>query len=208
MAKNVKYFEQFGKGKSKKLKKHAKKQGYKVKEVRLSNSDVRDLINPQVVSQTVLHRARMHQWIDKYISDDDVALIKEQSLKLVADRIVDDLPKHQRGNLLYWHDCNPWAGKVIYISLEQWAICHDDLYQYTQVVHEDETFTVEFMDVKWIIDRAKRHGDKVDPYILPQPNGEHSLGLRYGPGESEYLSPPCNKVIAQRLIDSARRKLL
>jgi hypothetical protein len=111
--------------------------------------------------------------------------------------------------MAHWHDFNPWANEVIYLaSMEEYAHCHDNLNQFTLVLHTDGTQTRERLTSELIIElalnnakiRQATNNPKVDAYILPQPSGYHSLGLRVGPEGSDYISPPCNQEIANLYI--------
>lgn len=77
----------------------------------------------------------------------------------------------------YWHKFNPWSDHVVYLpSVKVAAEMLDKSYMYRG--------TVEFWVNVW-----KAYGDQLDPYILPSPNGDHSLGIRYGAEPGNYLSP-------------------
>ena len=79
--------------------------------------------------------------------------------------------------MLYWHEYNPWANDIIYIPLETAAeLCSYSWPSYETLWH-------------W-----KQYSDKLDAYILPQPSGDHSVGVRYGKEGNEYLSPYANSV--------------
>jgi len=85
--------------------------------------------------------------------------------------------------MAHWHDHNPWADRLVYApSLEAWLDCLDKCYQ-------RETYE----------QRARER--LVDCYILPQPNGQHSMGMRHGPNGEDYYSPMCDAAKAQELID-------
>lgn len=72
----------------------------------------------------------------------------------------------------HWHEFNPWADKLIYVPLETAAfLC-------------GYSWTAETTLEHW-----RQYGDKFDAYVLPQPNGHHSIGVRYGAEGDEYLSP-------------------
>ncbi len=68
----------------------------------------------------------------------------------------------------------------------------------------------------WTKEKVLKHwgafDDKpVDAYILPQPSGNHCIGIRYGAADSEYLSPEGNKEKVQALLDrynSSEQKIL
>ena len=44
-------------------------------------------------------------------------------------------------------------------------------------------------DEAWVLRHWAQGGDRLDAYILPQPSGNHSIGIRYGSQGSEYFSP-------------------
>ena len=81
----------------------------------------------------------------------------------------------------HWHDHNPWATRLRYISF-------DDL-----VALYGAEKTVRVVE--------KTHG-KIDAYLLKQPDGSYEFGIRYGKEGQEYLSPSCE----QRTADMIWRK--
>lgn len=88
----------------------------------------------------------------------------------------------------YWHDHNPWKDDVVYISPAE----ADGL---LQEVYMDDTYWMEVF---------LRHDGIIDAYLLPQPGGRFSFGIRYGKDGPEYLSPYCRDETAQKIYD--RRK--
>lgn len=82
---------------------------------------------------------------------------------------------------------NPWARDVVYVPIEELAACVDGLGT-TCVNAKGERFimTVETTLSHW---RQKGPGERLDAYILPQADGRHCIGVRYGAEPSEYLSP-------------------
>lgn len=85
--------------------------------------------------------------------------------------------------MAHWHDFNPWASTIVYIpSLEELAECVAGGTVSTQ--SGIKPYTVEYVVASW-----RRAGKKLDAYILPQPEGKHSIGVRYGAEGSQYLSP-------------------
>jgi hypothetical protein len=57
------------------------------------------------------------------------------------------------------------------------------------------------MTVEKVLDMWTQSGKRVDAYILPQPSGDHSIGIRYGKQGSEYLSPMGERSKVQALLD-------
>jgi len=86
--------------------------------------------------------------------------------------------------MAHWHDFNPWADCLTYITAEdadallQGAYC-DDAYWHCIV---------------------EEYGPRLDPYLLPQPNGRFSFGIRYGREPGEYLSPQCRPADAAAIL--------
>lgn len=80
---------------------------------------------------------------------------------------------------------NPWADVIVYVTLEELAECFGGLGQ--SCGRSDGSsfiWTKELVLAHW-----RTAGKRLDPYILPQPNGWHSIGIRYGSKGSQYLSP-------------------
>lgn len=91
------------------------------------------------------------------------------------------------------HWPNPWPD-VVYVPIEELAECHAGLGQrYGDVDGKSYILTKERVLEHW-----RRAGEKLDAYILPQPSGFHSIGIRYGSEGPDYLSPlgECSKVTA------------
>lgn len=88
-----------------------------------------------------------------------------------------------------WHSYNPWADKLVYLpDLKELSACLDPAkpnYHYS----------------RWINEHSER---RLDAYILPQPSGDHSCGIRYGSQGGEYYSPYINKYIAELLLSKYR----
>lgn len=76
----------------------------------------------------------------------------------------------------YWHEYNPWKDKVVYLGVRELV----------QVVGLDKFTTI-----------ILEYGSKIDVYLLPQPSGDHSFGVRYGPDGCEYLSLYIPKELAE-----------
>ena len=69
--------------------------------------------------------------------------------------------------MAHWHDYNPWANKLIYVP------------SIAEVIGKKAEARI-----------LKQYGERVDAYILPQPEGiPPSFGVRYGKEGHEYLSP-------------------
>lgn len=74
--------------------------------------------------------------------------------------------------MAHWHDFNPWAEKLIYLpDLEELAAA------IAPTTKQEETLAY------W-----RRAGKKIDAYLLPQPSGDVSVGIRYGADGAEYIS--------------------
>jgi hypothetical protein len=65
---------------------------------------------------------------------------------------------------IHWHFENPWRQKAIYVPIE-------DLLPLTHKGY------------------VSAYGEKLDAYILRQPDGSFQSGVRYGVNEDQYLSP-------------------
>jgi hypothetical protein len=84
----------------------------------------------------------------------------------------------------HWHDQNPWRDKIVYVPIERLAEC------VAGGTILDVDGVVRPYNVAWLLAHWAQGGrDKLDAYILPQPSGDHSLGVRYGAEGSEYYSP-------------------
>lgn len=83
----------------------------------------------------------------------------------------------------YFHDHNPWSHKLTYID---WS----DVVTLMGEVAADRV--------------RKQYGEKIDAYLLPQPGGRFSLGLRYGASPAEYLSPQIDDETALQIWISKR----
>lgn len=68
-----------------------------------------------------------------------------------------------------WRDSNPWSGQCVYVPYRRFLACTS--LRASQIV-----------DNGW-------DESKVDAYLLPQPDGSLSAGLRYGADGPDYLSP-------------------
>ncbi|MEH2517393.1 hypothetical protein V1279_002966 [Bradyrhizobium sp. AZCC 1610] len=65
---------------------------------------------------------------------------------------------------IHWHFDNPWRDKAIYVPLAHLVPINHQRYQ---------------ADL----------GDKLDAYLLPQPDGTFVAGIRYGKEGEQYISP-------------------
>lgn len=85
--------------------------------------------------------------------------------------------------MAHWHDHNPWADRLVYLpDIDELSACLDP---YNPTRHAKG----------W----RKQH-KKLDAYILRQPNGEHSCGVRFGKRGESYYSPHINPYIAALLL--------
>jgi hypothetical protein len=99
--------------------------------------------------------------------------------------------------ILHWHEHNPWADLVVYVPIERLAECVAG-----GTVREVDGSVVAY-DVARVL-KHFRQGErsKLDAYILPQPSGSHSLGVRYGAEGSQYYSPyNAHPELAQALLN-------
>lgn len=89
---------------------------------------------------------------------------------------------HEREGLKpHWP--NPY--NVVYVPIEELVDCAYGIGERFRDNNENSfIMTRERMLEHW-----RRAGDKLDAYILPQPSGMHSIGIRYGERDYEYLSP-------------------
>lgn len=81
----------------------------------------------------------------------------------------------------HWH--NPYE-RAVPVPIEELAECHAGLGQR----YKDEHGNTFILTKEKVLEWWKGEG-KVDAYILPQPSGFHSIGIRYGEEVHEYLSP-------------------
>lgn len=102
---------------------------------------------------------------------------------------------------LHWHKANPWADAIVYVPAEELA----------EAIAGGTIITlngVKPYEAAAILQRWKRH-KKIDAYILPQPSGQHSVGVRYGSEGSQYYSPHnANPEKVQALLDKYRNQSL
>jgi len=85
--------------------------------------------------------------------------------------------------MTHWSEHNRFADEIVYVPVWELAACCEGgtvRLPYGEVVP---------YDVPLVLEEWHGSGDKLDGYILPRPDGQHSIGIRYGTGDSEYLSP-------------------
>jgi len=85
---------------------------------------------------------------------------------------------------IHWHFYNPWRDKLVYVRLT-------DLLKLLPAGYSGY---------------VANYGRRLDAYLLPQPNGLFSVGIRYGSEPHEYLSPYVDPDKAAQLlsIDSCK----
>src|SRR5215471_2009159 len=74
----------------------------------------------------------------------------------------------------HWHLHNPWKDSVVYVPIGELAACVAGG-MITGTDGQSRPYTRARVLRNWL-----QNGNKVDAYILPQPDGHHSLGVRYG----------------------------
>jgi hypothetical protein len=90
------------------------------------------------------------------------------------------------GVMAHWHEYNPWADRLVYVTVEELAACVAG-----GEILDSMTGKVSAYDVEHVLREFRQYGDLLDAYILPNsgsPSG-YSLGLRYGMNGRDYLSP-------------------
>jgi len=109
-----------------------------------------------------------------------------QKLQPLVDEISNAIFAHnERADMIqHWHEHNPWADAVVYVPIARLAECVAG-----GTITIFKTGKVVPYDVAYVLKHFAQGGDKLDAYILPQPSGDHSLGVRYGAEGSEYFSP-------------------
>lgn len=90
----------------------------------------------------------------------------------------------------HWPQPKQWADRVVPVEVEDLADCLASLGRMR--LEADGTRRVLTADAAAAGWRSMSHG-AVDAYILPQPDGMHSAGIRYGADEPEYLSLNCDQ---------------
>lgn len=111
-----------------------------------------------------------------------------RGLHELGEHMNEDQRTLQQQHSPYWHDVNPWRDKIVYVTLEDLAGCLKHLGAPIRLF--DGTTVIQ--TVEWLVSEWRRNGDKLDAYVLPQPSGQHSGGIRYGAKPAEYLSPYCD----------------
>jgi len=102
----------------------------------------------------------------------------------------------------YWHESNPWHDDVVYVTLEELAECVDKGNGYVGTPEGRKVYDNAFLLEEW-----RRTSDKLDAYILPQPDGyRHSIGVRYGAKGEQYFSPYANQERTEALLTLAWKK--
>jgi len=88
----------------------------------------------------------------------------------------------------HWREHNPWEDRAVYVPVEELAECVSG-----GLIGLPDGSTVrnttEFVLSRW----HEQCGDRLDAYILPQPNQRHLLGVRFGPEGPQYLAPHSGK---------------
>lgn len=86
----------------------------------------------------------------------------------------------------HWHAVNPWADSIVYVPLAELV----------------EALTAP----DWYRSRANLapYGTALDAYVLPQPDGRHSAGIRFSARDSDYLSPLGDAAKLQALLERYR----
>lgn len=83
----------------------------------------------------------------------------------------------------YWHQANPWASELVYVPLVELAHC-------AAGGTVDARGVLKPFDFECVLQHWRQCGRiKLDGYILPQPSGDHSIGVRYGAKAEMYYSP-------------------
>lgn len=99
--------------------------------------------------------------------------------------------------ITFWHDDNPWRDDVVYVTLEELAECVD---KGNGLVRLPDDVAVSY-DNRWLMNHWQLASNALDAYILPQPSGDHSIGVRWGSLGSQYFSPMAHKERTQALLD-------
>jgi hypothetical protein len=85
----------------------------------------------------------------------------------------------------HWHDVNPWRDQIVYVPIERLAECVAG-----GTIFDSRIGKAVPYDVAWLLAHWGQGGrDRLDAYILPQPDGRHSIGVRWGADGPEYYSP-------------------
>jgi len=93
------------------------------------------------------------------------------------------------------HWPNPWDD-VVYVPIEELAaVCQGIGQGCTDIDGSRFILTADRVLEHW-----RQAGDKLDAYILPQPNGWHEIGIRYGERGNQYLSPMADRELVTALL--------
>ncbi len=94
---------------------------------------------------------------------------------------------------VHWE--NPWKDAVP-VPIEELAECYTALNELCRTITGSSfILTKEHLLHQWTI------GGPADAYILPQPSGNHSIGIRFSNRPNDYLCPEGDKVKVQALLD-------
>lgn len=77
----------------------------------------------------------------------------------------------------HWHEHNPWKDELIYVTVEELALCS------LHPGQKDNSWLMVDTIAHWT-----QYGDKLDAYILVG-GPVLTAGVRYGPEGRHYLSP-------------------
>ncbi len=88
--------------------------------------------------------------------------------------------------IVHWN--NPWEDAVP-VPIEELAECHMGLGQSCGDV-DGSSF---ILTKDRVLEHWCQYGEKLDAYILPCRSGWHSIGVRYGNEDPQYLSPAGDK---------------
>lgn len=100
--------------------------------------------------------------------------------------------------IIWW--VNPWED-AIPVPIEELAECDSGLNKWCPSSKGPFILTKEKILEHW-----RSAGDKLDAYILPQPSGDHCIGIRYGRQGYEYLSPMGDRDKVQALLNKYQNK--
>jgi hypothetical protein len=101
----------------------------------------------------------------------------------------------------HWHAFNPWAERVVYVTLEELAACHRFIGCKVDVFGYWRLLTVDLLLAVW--DR-EGEGNPLDAYLFlrePAGDGYPVAGVRYGPGPCDYFTPCCNREELKALLE-------
>jgi hypothetical protein len=107
----------------------------------------------------------------------------------------------------YWHEVNPWRDDVVYVPLAELAACLEG--GNLQDMHGNVVpNSAEHIMARWQrTSELYETPGQLDAYILPQPSGDHSAGVRYGAEGSQYISPYVERrADLQRLLEKYKHR--